>query len=87
MKAIILAVALAVVAGCSDPTSRVNTSLKENAQTGRIKTVSAQYFTTAAGHVQDILVLQDTKTGTEYLAVLGAGVTPMKDDRVEAAVQ
>lgn len=84
-KFVVAAVLLALVAGCSDPNARTNSSLSSMSQTGRMRIVSAQYFTDAGGRAQDILVLRDSTTGREYLAVMGAGVMPMKDVKEQVA--
>lgn len=68
---------IALLAGCSDPTPVVNERLKLNGQTGRINVVSASVITDARGYNRDILVLRDSETGDEYLAVMGAGVMDM----------
>lgn len=64
--------------GCSNPTPRNNENLKPNEQTGRIKIVSAQVIVNASGYSKDILVLRDSNTGVEYIAVMGAGVAEMQ---------
>lgn len=47
---------------------------------GRIVVVDASVFRDAKGNSRDILVLRDTETGKEYLAVLGAGVTQIVEE-------
>jgi len=86
MRALLLAVVLFVVAGCSDPNASVNTALNLNKQTGRIQVISAQIFYDAGGNSRDILVLHDKETGTEYLVVMGAGVQTMKS-KAERAME
>lgn len=74
----IAVLSMLLLAGCSDPTPVVNERLKVEGQTGRINVVSASVITDARGYSRDILVLRDKETGTEYLAVMGAGVMDMK---------
>ena len=70
---------LVMVTGCSDPTPRRNENLKQGYQEGRINVVSAQIINDSRGYRRDILVLCDNKTGHEYIAVMGAGVTEMNE--------
>ena len=42
---------------------------------GRMVVTSASYFVDQRGYARDILVLHDTQTNQDYLAVMGAGVT------------
>ncbi|MDD5170507.1 MAG: hypothetical protein PHN75_16950 [Syntrophales bacterium] len=44
------------------------------AQSGRMVVTSFQQVKLSDGDTRDILVLRDTETGREYLAVYGAGV-------------
>lgn len=69
---------LLLLAGCSDPTPRENDKLKSEMQSGRVRVVSAQFIQDARGDSRDILVLLDTATSNEYLAVMGAGVQQMR---------
>jgi hypothetical protein len=60
---------------CSDPTPKNNNVLlSQEAQTGRMRVVSAQTIKDGSGRIRDILVLKDSQTNKEYLAVMGAGV-------------
>ena len=68
---------IALFAGCSDPTPVRNKKLRTDTQSGRINITSAQVINDACGDSRDILVLRDTATGREYIAVMGAGVTEM----------
>ena len=68
---------IALLAGCSDPTPVRNNKLKTESQTGRINVTSAQVITDTRGYTRDILVVRDSQTGREYIAVMGAGVTEM----------
>jgi outer membrane murein-binding lipoprotein Lpp len=75
--AAVAVVSSALLAGCSDPTPVRNEKLKTETQSGRINVTSAQVINDARGYSRDILVLRDTDTGSEYIAVMGAGVTEM----------
>ena len=76
--AAVAVVSSALLAGCSDPTPVRNEKLKTETQSGRINVTSAQVINDARGYSRDILVLRDTETGREYIAVMGAGVTEMR---------
>lgn len=75
--AAVAVVSSALLAGCSDPTPVRNEKLKSETQSGRINVTSAQVINDARGYSRDILVLRDTETGRDYIAVMGAGVTEM----------
>ena len=75
--AAVAVVSSALLAGCSDRTPVRNEKLKTGTQSGRINVVSAQVIKDARGYSRDILVLRDSQTGREYVAVMGAGVTEM----------
>ena len=66
------------MAGCSDPTPVRNEKLRTETQSGRVNVVSAQVISDARGYSRDILVLRDSTTGREYIAVMGAGVSEMR---------
>lgn len=78
MKRLLLIAGLLAVCGCSAPTPKENNSLELGKQTGRMQVVSAQYIRDVRGYGRDILVIKDTETGKEYLAVMGAGVMDMR---------
>lgn len=79
MKRIVILVATAgLLSGCSDPTPVENEKLNTQTQRGRINVTSAQIIMDARGYSRDIIVLRDSKTGHEYIAVMGAGVTDMR---------
>lgn len=65
----------AVVIGCNDARPKLDTSVPSDST--RFKTVYAATVRVNAGDYRSILVLRDNKTGKEYLAVYGAGVTEM----------
>lgn len=78
IKFFVAAVAASVaLASCSEPNARINEEFKPETQSGRIKIISAQKWTDNDSRGRDILVLLDTKTGEEYLAVGGCGVSAM----------
>lgn len=79
MKRVVVSVAAAVLlSGCSDHTPVENEKLNTQTQRGRINVTSAQIIRDARGYERDIIVLRDSKTGHEYIAVMGAGVTDMR---------
>lgn len=65
-----LLIPIVLLAGCNPP-SPFQTPINK----GRMTQVSHQGFTDLRGYHRDVLILRDTKTGKEYLAVMGAGVT------------
>ena len=81
MKWVLAGVVLvAFVVGCSDPNATINRGFSSEKQNGRMKVLSAQVFYDASGRARDIMVLQDSTTGYEYLFVLGGGVLQMVDE-------
>lgn len=69
MRIILMFIGSLLIAGCSDPNPRETNKLNVERQTGRIRVVSAQYVVNQEGQEKDILVLQDSLTGIEYVAV------------------
>ena len=76
--AVFMAASISMLAGCSDPTPARNDVLKPESQTGRMNVTSAQVIRDARGYRRDILVMRDTETGMDYIAIMGAGVTEMR---------
>ena len=75
--AAVAVVSSAFLAGCSDRTPVRNEKLKTE-KSRRINVTSAQVIHSARLYPCDILVLRDSETGREYLAVMGAGVAEMR---------
>ncbi len=76
MKKIFVVAICCMFFWCDDPKPTDINVASLGEQSGRIKVVSFQNIATS-GTVRAILVLRDSKTGIEYLAVMGAGVTEM----------
>jgi uncharacterized lipoprotein YehR (DUF1307 family) len=77
LAAAVSVVSSALLSGCSDPTPVRNEKLKTETQSGRINVTSAQVIIDSRMYKRDILVLRDSQTGREYIAVMGAGVAEM----------
>jgi len=60
--------------GCDPTPPQPASTLAPNGQNTRFKVTTAQQFNDG-DFTRTILVLQDSETGKEYLAVTGAGVT------------
>lgn len=60
-----------LLAGCD---SIQSTPVPVGANTGRFEVESSQQFIDGRGYSRNIILLKDSKTGHEYLAVMGAGV-------------
>jgi phage head maturation protease len=78
LATIITATLGALLAGCSDSTLVHNRDLQTELQEGRIRVKSVQVIVDSRGYRRDIMVLYDSQTGYEYIAVMGAGVTDMR---------
>ena len=63
-----------LLAGCNAIPS---TPVPVSTNAGRFTIESSQEFEDARGYGRNILLLKDSKTGHEYLAVMGAGVVDM----------
>lgn len=65
--------------GCENPNAVISATRADvNKQTGRIQVTSSQWFRDASGNARSILVLKDSETGNEYLAVTGCGVFALR---------
>lgn len=78
MKRIILIVLMSLLlSACIGPVDQKPREIVAPTTNTRIVIVSISRFMDSRGMNRDILVLKDSATGIEYLAVMGAGVSEM----------
>lgn len=71
----ILAIILFFVMVSTNETKTIAVGQLSSNEVGRINVASSQTIMDASWRKRDVLVLRDTITGTEYIAVMGAGVS------------
>lgn len=72
-------IGLILLAGCDYKENTSTKQLNTGTDGGRMRITESQLFKDASGYDRNILVISDTKTGEEYLAVGGCGVLTLRN--------
>lgn len=72
----LLLISLLALTGCSDYSQKPQTTPAQ-ASSLRIQIIEASEFSDARGSPRSVLLVKDTKTGREFVAISGCGVTEL----------